>query len=333
VVILSAGLSPAWQQIIELQTLMPGEVNRARSVTWCGSGKVVNTAIAVATLGGQSRLIAPAGGLTGQALMSDVSGFPLTADWIPVSLPTRVCTTLLPAQAPATELVENMGPLQSAELQNFCRLTHQAATQADCVILTGSLPEQAPTTLFQNLVRQSADRCLLDLRGEVLLACLPERPLLVKPNRAELQTTLSLLPKPAQQAEQPPAQNRPQNSTQNLNGNLDEPEAWIAGLRALQALGAQWVLITDGAQAAWLAGPDCLLRFHPPPVHVANPIGCGDSLTAGIALQFAQGESLPEAVRFGMGAAASNAEQLLPARLDFDRAAELSRRVRVEKIG
>lgn len=320
-VILSAGLSPAWQQIIELKALVPGEVNRARSVAWCGSGKVVNAAMAVATLGGPSRLIAPAGGLTGQALMSEVSGFPLTADWIPVSQPTRVCTTLLPAQAPTTELVENMGPLQSAELQAFCRLTHQAAAQADCVILTGSLPEQAPATLFQNLVRQSADRCLLDLRGEVLLACLPERPLLVKPNRAELQATLSLLPKSAQ----PPAS--------NLTRNRDEPDGWIAGLRALQALGAQWVLTTDGAQGAWLAGPEGLLRFHPPQVKVANPIGCGDSLTAGIALQFARGQSLPEAVRFGMGAAAVNAEQLLPARLDFDRAEKLSRQVIVEKIG
>ena len=39
--ILSAGLTPAWQQILVFDQMHWGEVNRASEVAWCGSGKVL----------------------------------------------------------------------------------------------------------------------------------------------------------------------------------------------------------------------------------------------------------------------------------------------------
>ncbi len=46
--IVVAGLSPAWQQILSFDELRWGEVNRARSAHWCASGKVLNVGIALA---------------------------------------------------------------------------------------------------------------------------------------------------------------------------------------------------------------------------------------------------------------------------------------------
>ena len=60
--ILAAGLTPAWQQILVLDRLQIGEVNRAREAVWCGSGKVLNAGIAAHWLGGPSRTLAPLGG-------------------------------------------------------------------------------------------------------------------------------------------------------------------------------------------------------------------------------------------------------------------------------
>ena len=59
---LSAGLTPAWQQILVFDRLSPGEVNRAREAVWCGSGKVLNVGLAVHHLGGPSLTLAPLGG-------------------------------------------------------------------------------------------------------------------------------------------------------------------------------------------------------------------------------------------------------------------------------
>lgn len=60
--ILSAGLTPAWQQIVVFDNFRYGEVNRASEVWWCASGKVFNAGIAAHHLGGPSRTLAPVGG-------------------------------------------------------------------------------------------------------------------------------------------------------------------------------------------------------------------------------------------------------------------------------
>ncbi len=58
----------------------------------------------------------------------------------------------------------------------------------------------------------------------------------------------------------------------------------------------------------------------------------GTFLAAGIALSTEEGADLVEAVRFGMAAAAHNAELLLPARLDRGRTEELVREVKVSRL-
>ena len=51
-VILAAGLTPAWQQILVFERFSPGEVNRATQAVWCASGKVLNVGCALHHLRG-----------------------------------------------------------------------------------------------------------------------------------------------------------------------------------------------------------------------------------------------------------------------------------------
>jgi len=69
--ILTAGLTPAWQQVLLFDSFTPGEVNRARQVHWCASGKVLNAARALHSLGGPSKALAPVGGTPGQESRRD----------------------------------------------------------------------------------------------------------------------------------------------------------------------------------------------------------------------------------------------------------------------
>ena len=66
--ILAAGLSPAWQQIVLLEALHLGEVNRASEVHWCASGKVLNVGLALHHLGAKSLTLSPLGGANGAAI-------------------------------------------------------------------------------------------------------------------------------------------------------------------------------------------------------------------------------------------------------------------------
>ena len=66
--ILAAGLSPAWQQMLIFDGVRVGEVNRAREAHWCSSGKVLNVGLALHYLGGPHLTLAPVGGVSQETL-------------------------------------------------------------------------------------------------------------------------------------------------------------------------------------------------------------------------------------------------------------------------
>lgn len=306
--IVAAGLTPAWQQILEFETLAPGEVNRARRVTACASGKVLNVGLGLHFLGAASRTVALVGGLTGQAIRAEFAALGAEATWVEDAHTTRVCTTVLESAPPrATELVENAAAVDGPTLDRFAAAFGEAARGARLVVLSGSLPAGAPMTYYRDLLRSTAAPAVLDIRGPELLAVLDAglRPRVVKPNRAELAAT--------------------------VGRRLDDDGTLREAMQELVARGAEWLVVTDGPRPVWVVGTRESYRLLPPPAEqVVNPIGCGDSLTAGIAWALARGDEIESAVRLGMAAAADNLRQLLPARLDAARMEAAS--VRVERL-
>jgi 6-phosphofructokinase 2 len=78
------------------------------------------------------------------------------------------------------------------------------------------------------------------------------------------------------------------------------------------------VVVSLGAEGALLASGDGCERFASPDVKVQSRVGAGDSMVAGIILALARGESLREAVRFGVAAGASPGTELCR-RVDAER--------------
>lgn len=290
--ILSAGLTPAWQQILVFDRVVPGEVNRARVAQACASGKVLNVARAVHALGAPGLALTAVGGFTGDAIRSEFARDGIAARWIASHSPTRTCTTVIDgATGQTTELVENAGPSSQSELGEFLTACEELAPRATVAVLTGSLPPQAPPTLYAEALERLSCPMILDVRGPELSAALPLRPWLVKPNRAELAGT--------------------------VGQSCDSESALRRAMHTLLDGGARWVLVTQGAGPAWLASAAETYRFDPPAVtDVVNPIGCGDCVAGGIAVRLAAGATVPDAVAYGLAAAAENAAALLPARLD-----------------
>jgi fructose-1-phosphate kinase PfkB-like protein len=102
-------------------------------------------------------------------------------------------------------------------------------------------------------------------------------------------------------------------------------------MRDINARGAECVLVTAGGGPVWATSRDQTWRFTPVACDVVNPIGCGDCLAAGIALAACSRRPVVDAIRFGIGAAADNVGQLLPARLDPQRVASFAERVQVTR--
>ncbi|MEZ6065827.1 MAG: 1-phosphofructokinase family hexose kinase [Planctomycetaceae bacterium] len=291
--IAAIGLTPAWQQVLQFETIQPGEVNRAVHSAACASGKVLNVAKACFRLGAATHCVCPVGGPAGDAIVAEFAGLSIATHWVRTAAPTRTCVTLLEESLDrTTELVENSRPLSPAELRSCLSQGRETLRQASVAVLSGSLPPETPPEFYARLLEDFGGTTIVDARGPELLAALACRPFLVKPNREELSRTL---------------------------GRAIEDETSLRdGIRELNHRGAEWVLVTDGPRPAWLSSQEEQWRIDPIAVaNVVNPIGCGDSVAAGIAVGIAEGLDVADAVSLGLAAGAANASRLLP--IDFDR--------------
>jgi len=288
-VILAAGLTPAWQQTLVFDHFREGAVNRASESAWCASGKVLNVGCAVHHLGVASHTLSLAGGQPGQSLRDDFAQMNVPATWIESATPTRVCTTILDRDRHlTTELVENAATVSAGELTAYRKAFAQLAQEAERMVFSGSLPKGTPPDFYRSLLELSDKPVLLDVRGDELRECLPWKPWLVKPNRAELAATVG----------------EPLVTETDL----------LSAMQDLRSAGAEFVVVTDGPHAVWVTGPHGVARFHPPVVNVVNPIGCGDCLAAGLAVAWHEGRRWDDAVEWAITIAAENARHLLPAR-------------------
>jgi 1-phosphofructokinase family hexose kinase len=308
-VILSAGLTPAWQQVMVFRNFRYGEVNRACEVHWHAQGKAINAGIAAHHLGGPSLTLSTLGGPPSEQFDRELAELGVPRRWIVTQSATRVCTTILDrATGAMTELVENGKPMTPGERDAFRQAYAEEAARASVAIIAGSLPAGVPSSFYRELVERTPCPVVLDFRGEGLLATLDLRPLVVKPNREEL--------------------------AQTVGEPLGDDRQLLDAMRSLCRRGAQWVVVTQGAGPVWVTSPDETYRLNCLPADdVVNPIGSGDAMAAGMAWAIRDGRAIIDAVKLGMAAAAENLRQLETGRLDPARVERLAGEVRAEAVG
>jgi len=309
-VIVVAGLTPAWQQILRFTKFELGEVNRAAEVLRCASGKVLNVGLALASLEAEARTICPVGGPAREPFADEFASLSAPVEWITTRCSTRLCTTLLDeATGTTTELVENAEPLTDEELRTYRTAYMIAAASARTAVFTGSLPAGVATSFYRDLAELTPCRIVADVRGPELTALLegPTKPFLVKPNREELAKT--------------------------VGGALNSDDELHAAMGEINRSGAEWIVVTQGKDAVWASSRDSgLWRFTPPrAAKVVNPIGCGDCLCAGIAAGLDRDADVLNSIALGIAAANDNLRSLLPARLNAAGVANLAASIKPER--
>ena len=291
------------QRTLLFDSLAVGDVNRARKLYVTASGKVVNAARTVSTLGGESLVVTFLGGDAGRFVSRtlDAENVSHEAVWVEDDAPTRTCVTILEEDGPVTELVEEAPPVSESDVAALESVVLKRLDEARALCLIGSFPPGVPEDFYARLAAQAAEAdipVLVDAQKSLLINTLTERPFLVKPNLDETQAALDL----------------PTNDGES------------AGLEAVSALvekGARWALVTRGAESALLGDESGIRwRIEAPRIQAVNPIGSGDTLAGGLLHALADGAYVPEAAAFGAACAAANT--LTPTSGVFD-AAEAER--------
>lgn len=307
--VLCVALTPVYQRTLEFDPLKLGEVNRARRVQISGAGKGPNVALALHNLGGHPIITGFLGGDTGTYVQQFFAQRNILCRWTSVQAPTRICQTLIDrATGTITELVEEAQIPSDEEWAAFRKDYHRVLAEGCRMLaLAGTLIPGAPSDFYRELAQSAREAdvpVVIDSHKEPLLLALEAKPWMAKLNAYELGLT--------------------------LKREIDSDKTLVDAAHELLERGAQSVCVTQGARAAWLIVPDCTYRFTPPKIHPINPIGSGDSVTAGIIQGHLTGKSRCDAMALGLACGTANALTHLPAHFDLQDVERLLPLVSVE---
>jgi tagatose 6-phosphate kinase len=175
--------------------------------------------------------------------------------------------------------------------------------------MSGTIASGGPPDLYHTCTQIAGAAGLLtilDASGEPLRKSLAASPGLVKPNRVELEAT--------------------------VGRELRQERALLEAMLELHKLGAQRVVITSGSAPTLATDGKKMWRVTSPRITAVNPIGSGDSFTAGVTWKLVQGCTLGEACRWGAAAGAANALTLMAGEVDRGEVESLVKQVTVEEV-
>lgn len=308
--ILCIGTTPAAQRVMFFRELRLDAVNRAARTLEGAAGKAVNVAKVLKTLGENPMATGFVGGVRGDAIQEILKTKGIATEFVTVQAPTRECVTVIDESAGTiTELVQESQQVSGADYDKLTSLVERRLKECRAVVMSGTLAPGGRPDFYARCVapaRKAGLLTVVDAQGPPLLEALAARPGLIKPNRVELGAT--------------------------VGSDLNDESEVIQAMRQVQERGAERVIVTAGAEPALAVEAGKLWRIYPPQVKPVNPIGSGDSFTAGLVWRLLQGDDLGEAARWGAASGAANALSPMAGELELADVNRLATQTRVERL-
>jgi 1-phosphofructokinase family hexose kinase len=301
-------LNPCLDKTLEVPPWTPGEHQvRGRACGQMVGGKGVNVARALARLGHPARPALFLGGELGhlcERLLREQDRFEPIVTW--TAAPTReVLTVRTEGTADQTGFFDPNPAITSGERDAFVSQVAAAfAGGARWCAMSGSSPCVVTDDVYAHLVhdaRRLGVSTVVDTYGACFPVALAAAPDVVKLNCLECEQALGL--------------------------TLDTATAVETAVRRIRGAGAGSVAITFGSRGMVAAWDEHIVAWKPPSVHLINPIGAGDAMTAGIIDALSRGEDPDAAFRWGMACAVASVENWLAC--DFQPAEAKAMRSRI----
>lgn len=308
--ILCLGTTPAAQRVMIFRRLALDAVNRATSTHDGIAGKSINVAKVLRVLGEHPIATGFLGGDRGTFIRSALDERGIEHEFVTVAPRTRQCVTVIDESAGThTELVEESQPVRPEDFDALKEILARRISGCRAVVMSGTITPGGPAELYFQVTQWAHTAGaipVVDAQGAPLLAALAAKPGLVKPNRAELAATVGRA--------------------------LPDEAAVLKAMRELTERGAQRVIITAGKEPTLAFDGRNFWRIVSPRITAVNPIGSGDSFTAGLVWRLAHGDDLGEACRWAAATGSANALTLMAGEVRREDVERLARDVQVQRI-
>ena len=302
-------LNPCFDKSVNVERLLPGQLNRIRDARVDMGGNGINVAVVASRLGLDVQCLGIMGenGSADLTAMMDREGLKHQFLTVPGHVRTNLKVRSLDGQG-VTELDEPGTPVTAETLGQFTELALQSTADSDMIVLTGSLPPGCPEGTYRDLMNAlEGKKCILDTEGKELeLDAKGSHPFLIKPNLREMEATLGI-------------------ELRTMRAIRDAALLFIK-------LGVQHSVVSMGAMGAMYITADKTLFAPALRVETKSTVGAGDAMIGGMLLGYEIEKDMARAFRYGIaaGAASVMTEGTQPIlRSDFE---NLLEQVRIQEV-
>jgi len=277
--ILTITLNPTVDKSTVIDHLVPEKKMRCEQPKFEPGGGGINVSRALKRLDLDSLAIFPSGGRTGKLLQELLEKEKVNQQAVEVSAETRE-NFIVVASASNQQYRFGMPGIEIpfAEQEEFFIRFEKLNPFPDIIVISGSLPPGMLPEFLIRLVKKGKEKgskVIVDTSEAALKHVVKEGVFLLKPNLGELGR---LIGKDA----------------------LDNDSADEAAQELIKAGGAEVIVVSLGAQGAYLITKDIKEYINAPTVKKLSTVGAGDSMVAGMVSILAQGGTYSEMVRMGV---------------------------------
>lgn len=256
-------LNPALDYFMNYEELALGEVNRTGETQISAGGKGIMESRMLSLVGAKSKALGFLGGFSGQYIKDFLNENQIDSDFTEIEDLTRI-NVKLKSQENETSL-DAAGPkLQESEINHFFeKFDH--LKEDDIVVFAGTIPKSLGEDFYERLiakVQKQKATFVMDVDGQKLLDSLPAHPLLIKPNREELEAIFET--------------------------SFKNNEQIIPYGQKLLEMGAQNVIVSMAGDGALLFTNEKVYFAQGIKGELKNSIGAGDSTVAGFLAEYSQ---------------------------------------------
>lgn len=284
-------LSPAIDKTVYIDGFRVDEVNKAQGCCQVPGSKGVNVARVLAACGMETICFGFLGGRDGAYVTDALASDGVKSDFVPVDYDIRTNIKLVDLQsATYTDINFPGGTPDASHLAALKEKTRELAKKSALVALGGSVPPGVDDAIYYELAKianEEGAKVSADCYNAPLLRVLEAKPLVIKPNLEELETTFG-----------------ERYATQ---------DAIISKAMELHTRGVENVLVSLGPDGAVAVCGGDGFRLYTEDLPVYNTVGAGDAFLSGFLYGWQKGmgtvDCLKHSVSFSQAVVACRADE------------------------
>lgn len=307
--ILTVTLNPAVDKTYTAALLLPGQVNRMKTVRNLPGGKGINVTKLLRQYGHEVMACGFLGGYNGAFIRKSMEELRVDCRFTETAEETRCSINVIAEDGYITELLEPGPGISEAELACFKEGYRKALQEAELVVLSGSVAGGISADIYGDLIRMASEagkKTFLDTSGEPLVLGAAAGPCMIKPNLKELEYLAG----------------------HKIKGVEDAAEVALRfkdqGVETVVvSMGRKGLLAVRGEEALWARAPK---------VRTVNTVGCGDSVVGSWVMSYLRQDSLEDSLRQAAAIAAANAATMESGTISRELAEELASQIEISSL-